>query len=198
MKQSDACERNKHPISEKLISHLNTSKSVLEIGSGTGQHALFFSQCLPHLTWQPSDLAAHIPDIKARIAQHPSPNILSPFILDVRSDTWCDHHYDAIFTANTLHIVAWSTVEKFFQGIARHLNPEGLLCIYGPFRYQQNYTSQSNAEFDLWLKNRDALSGIRDFEAIEALAQQHQLILQQDYALPANNQLLIWQYQPEG
>jgi len=189
---SEACERNKHPIGEKLTHHFESCNTVLEIGSGTGQHAVFFSEQMPYLSWQPSELPEHLHNLQARIDQNPLPNLKSPINIDVRNSHWSPHRYDAIFSANTLHIMAWPLVQSLFQGVMQHLKPNGLLCIYGPFRYQQAYTSQSNAEFDQWLQKRDAGSGIRDIEDLIALGKEHQLTLLHDYTMPANNQLLIW------
>ena len=193
---SEACERNKEPILGILRQVLARSQRVLEIGSGTGQHAVFFAAELPHLYWQTSDLAAAHPGIQARIRASNLPNVLAPCVLDVDAPVWPVQDMDAIFSANTAHIVAWPQVENLFQGVGRTLQAQGLFCLYGPFNYRGEFTSASNAQFDAWLKQRDARSGIRDFEALDRLAQQQGMVLQDDYAMPANNRTLVWRKSP--
>jgi SAM-dependent methyltransferase len=189
---SEACERNKGPILEILADVLAHSRTVLEIGSGTGQHAVHFATHLPHLSWQPSDRGEYLPGLHARIAREAPSNLARAIELDVRELPWTVDPVDAVFTANTLHIMAWDAVEAFIRGVGTVLNAPGALCIYGPFRYQGHYTSQSNAEFDRYLKARDPHSGIRDFEDVNILARRHGLLLSEDHAMPANNQLLVW------
>lgn len=194
---SEACERNKGPILEVLRRCLADSRRVLEIGSGTGQHAAHFSSHLPHLTWQPSDRGEYLPILRRQLLQHPS-NLLEPMELDVRAHPWPVEGIDAVFTANTLHIMDWAAVQALFRGIGTVLGGASaaarpaVLCVYGPFRYGGRYTSASNGAFDRFLQERDPLSGIRDFEAVDALARSAGLNLQADHALPANNQLLVW------
>jgi len=190
---SAACERNKGPILERLGPLLAGAHSVLEIGSGTGQHAVHFARHLPWLMWQPTERAAELPDLAARIALEGPPNLRAPLALDVRVTPWpCGADVDAVFTANTLHIMSWAEVEACFAGLGRLLPAGGTLGIYGPFRYGGAFTSESNAAFDASLRARDRASGIRDFEAVDALARGAGLELQGDWALPANNQLLAW------
>lgn len=193
---SESCERNKEAIVGVLRQVLARSQRVLEIGSGTGQHAVFFAAELPHLRWQTSDLAANHPGIQAWIRASGRTNVLAPCVLDVDAPVWPVQDMDAIFSANTAHIVAWPQVENLFQGVGRTLQAQGLFCLYGPFNYRGEFTSASNAQFDAWLKQRDARSGIRDFEALDRLAQQQGLILQDDYAMPANNRILVWRKNP--
>jgi cyclopropane fatty-acyl-phospholipid synthase-like methyltransferase len=189
---SQACERNKGPILRVLAGALAASATVLEIGSGSGQHAVHFAGHLAHLTWQPSELGAQLAPLAERVHLQGPPNLKSPIELDIRQLPWAVPRVDAVFSANTLHIVAWQAVEDFFRGVGAVLCAPGVLCVYGPFRYGGRYTSDSNAEFDRYLKERDAASGIRDFEALEALAQAQGLSLAGDYAMPANNQTLVW------
>jgi cyclopropane fatty-acyl-phospholipid synthase-like methyltransferase len=193
---SEACERNKGPILEVLAVELAASRVVLEIGSGTGQHAVYFARHLPHLTWQPSEVASLLEPLAERIRVAESAKLRAPIALDVRSLPWpVPAHgaaFDAVFSANTLHIMAWDAVEDFFRGVGATLAAGGVLCVYGPFRYRGRYTSDSNAEFDAWLQARDPLSGIRDFEALDALARAQGLMLTADHAMPANNQTLVW------
>ena len=189
---SEACERNKEPILRILTNALAHSRVVLEIGSGTGQHAVHFATHLPHLTWQPSDREEYLPGLRERIA-HDGPSNLRPAIeLDVHNLPWPVGPVDAIFTANTLHIMEWAAVEDLFRGVGSILSAPGVLCVYGPFRYAGRYTSASNAEFDKFLQARDPQSGIRNFEDVNILAGEQGLYLLGDHVMPANNQLLVW------
>jgi cyclopropane fatty-acyl-phospholipid synthase-like methyltransferase len=190
---SAACERNKGPILAILADALAHSHAVLEIGSGTGQHAVHFASHLPHLTWHPSDRADYLPGLQERISLEGSPNLRAAAELDVRRLPWNVTPVDAVFTANTLHIMGWDAVEDFFRGVGSALSAPGVLCVYGPFRYRGDYTSESNARFDEFLQARDPRSGIRDFEAVNRLAVAQNLRLLADHAMPANNQLLVWQ-----
>jgi cyclopropane fatty-acyl-phospholipid synthase-like methyltransferase len=189
---AEACERNKAPILEVLRTEFAASRSVLEIGSGTGQHAVHFAAHLPHLSWQPSEVAALLPALAERVRLEGSPNLRLPIGLDVRATPWPHAEADAIFSANTLHIMGWNEVEDFFRGVGTALGPGGVLCVYGPFNYQGRYTSASNAQFDAWLKTRDPHSALRDFEAVNARAAAQQLLLTADHAMPANNRTLVW------
>jgi len=200
---SEACERNKDPILRILANALARSRTVLEIGSGTGQHAVYFATHLPHLTWQPSDRADYLPGLRERIA-HGAPagpeaspsNLRPPIELDVHDLPWPVGPVDAIFTANTLHIMEWAAVEDLFRGIGSVLSAPGVFCAYGPFRYGGRYTSASNAAFDRSLRARDPRSGIRDFEDVNILSAEQGLHLLEDHAMPANNQLLVWRKGP--
>lgn len=189
---SEACERNRGPILDQLRDHLSGARRVLEIGSGTGQHAVHFAAALPHLVWQTSDLPANHPGINAWIAEAALPNLLPPLTLDVGAGPWPAQSCDAVFSANTLHIMGWEEVQAMFAGIGRVLEPDGILCIYGPFNYGGAYTSDSNARFDAMLRAQAPHMGIRDFEAVDALARQHGLLLVADHPMPANNRLLVW------
>jgi cyclopropane fatty-acyl-phospholipid synthase-like methyltransferase len=166
---------------------------VLEIGSGTGQHAVYFAPELPHLVWQTADVAQHHAGIRVWLEEAALPNVLPPLALDVNQPDWPVERYDAVFSANTLHIMGWPEVEKFFAGVGAVLEPGGVLAVYGPFNYNGAFTSDSNARFDAWLKSRDPASGVRDFEAVDALARAQGLVLQQDVAMPSNNRTLVWQ-----
>ncbi len=190
---SQACANNKFAILSKLSQHFSELNNVIEIGTGTAQHATFFAQHLPYLNWQTTDLAINHQGIKAWLNEANLTNLKAPITLDLNAP-WppFEHTFDGLFTANTLHIIAWPLVVKFFAGIADTIAKKGVVCIYGPFNYQGKYTSASNAEFDIWLKERDPLSGIRDIEAIVELAINAGLTLQTDYAMPANNRLLVF------
>ena len=189
---SQACENNKAPILAVLKKHFSGVDFVLEIGSGTGQHAAHFASNLAHLKCQPADRPEYIDGINLWCEAASLSNLLPPLQLDV-NQPWPIHSAAAIFSANTLHIMSWEEVEKFFRGIKCTLQNQGFLCIYGPFNYHGNFSSESNSEFDQWLKSRDPLSGIRDFEAINKLAIAAGLMLQADYSMPSNNRCLIWQ-----
>lgn len=193
MQFSEACERNKAPILAELRSALARATRVLEIGSGTGQHAVHFARGLPHLAWQPTDVPAQLAALAERVRREGTPNLLAPLALDVRDDAWPAGPFDAIFTANTLHILSWPDVEQLFRGIGRALGPGSVLCVYGPFRYRGAFTSDSNARFDAELRARNPASGIRDFEAVAALASAVRLSRVSDQSLPANNQFLVFE-----
>lgn len=189
---SEACDRNKDPILAILREAFAGVSGVLEVGSGTGQHAVHFARRLPALDWQPTDRGDWLPGLAARVALEGPPNLRSPVELDVDDDSWPFVAADAVFSANTLHIMSWTSVEAFFRGVGRVLGRDGLLAVYGPFRYGGAFTSDSNADFDRFLRERDPHSGIRDFEAVDALARAQGLALLADHAMPANNQLLLW------
>ena len=192
---SQASENNKLPILEVLKSHLDNIDSVLEIGGGTGQHAVFFANIFPKLVWHSSDVPANVDSLALRIGRAALPNLPHPFPLDVNSRPWQCDKFDAAFTANSLHIMTADSVIGFFAEIANHLNSCGKLCVYGPFKYAGEFTTPSNADFDIWLKQRDPLSGVRDFEWVNELALAAGLELLEDNSMPANNQLLVWSKQ---
>lgn len=187
---SEACERNKGPILEVLRTAFAARSQVLEIGSGTGQHAVHFAAYLTHLTWHPTEQLKYLPDLAARIKLEGSRNLRPPALLDVNQSVWPLRQADAIFTANTLHIMGWAEVQSMFRGLDALLSPEGILCVYGPFRYGGRFTSESNRDFDRMLQDRDPPSGLRDIDAVGALAERHGLRLRIDHDLPANNRLL--------
>ena len=191
---SPASERNRDPIAKLLQPLLAEAETVLEIGSGTGQHAVYFGARMPHLTWLTSDLPENHSAIRMWVEEAALPNVRPPFVLDVDGNEWPVVRADAAYTANTLHIVSWSSVEHMFAGVSRVIKATGLFCVYGPFIYDGEHTSQSNAQFDRSLRARDPQSGIRDFEKIGELAARNKLLLQDDCAMPANNRLLVFRY----
>jgi cyclopropane fatty-acyl-phospholipid synthase-like methyltransferase len=193
---SAACERNKDPILEVLRIRFADRIHVLEIGSGTGQHAVHFAGALEHLSWHPTEQLTYLADLAERVKLEGPHNLRAPTLLDVRQAVWPLRSVDAMFTANTLHIMSWPEVTALFHGIGAVLSPGGVLCIYGPFRYQGRYTSDSNREFDRMLQERDPQSGLRDMQAITALAQQYGLHLDADHDLPANNRLVVFTKEP--
>jgi len=189
---SDACERNKGPILDVLRSAFADRRHVVEIGAGTGQHAVHFARHLPHVEWQPTDRAEYLPGLRARIAAEGPPNLVPPVELDVLQRPWPLFTCDALFSANTLHIMSWPAVQALFAGLPRVLEHGGVVAIYGPFKYGGRCTTESNAAFDAMLRERDPRSGLREFEAVNALAEGAGLVLEADHAMPANNQLLVW------
>jgi len=189
---SEACERNKEPILEVLREVFADRKSVLEIGSGTGQHAVYFGRNLRHLVWQTSDLPENHPGIQAWLEEASLPNVLAPIAIDAKNPVWPVDTVDAIFSANAVHIMSFDEVIGMFSGIDRVLAEGGVVCLYGPFNYGGKFTSESNAQFDQWLKARNPLSGVRDFEALDSLAKDHGLRLWKDVSMPSNNRCLVW------
>jgi cyclopropane fatty-acyl-phospholipid synthase-like methyltransferase len=190
---AESCAENQQAILDILQIEFADIQHVLEIGSGTGQHAIFFANALPYLIWQTSDLAEHHPGINAWIADEGLDNTRAPLSLNVETDNWPEREFDGIFSANTVHIMGWPEVEKMFAGIGQALLPGGRFCLYGPFNYDGQFTSESNASFDVWLKNRDPKSGVRDVAELNKLAQKAGLKLTEDYEMPANNRILVWQ-----
>jgi cyclopropane fatty-acyl-phospholipid synthase-like methyltransferase len=189
---SEACERNKGPILEVLRIAFADRAQVLEIGSGTGQHAVHFAAHLAHLAWQPTEQLAYLSDLASRVKLEGTRNLRQPTVLDVKQTVWPLRSVDAIFSANTLHIMGWSAVCEFFRGAAAVLVRPGVLCVYGPFRFEGRHTSESNAAFDHYLRQRDPESGVRDFEALDRLAGLRGLKFTADHAMPANNRTLVW------
>ena len=189
---SESCEQNQGPIFEVLKETFADRKFVLEIGSGTGQHAIYFGSRLPHLIWQTSDLLENHSGIFAWLEEAHLPNVKAPLLLDVNLAQWPLEKVDAIFSANAVHIMSWPSVEAMFAGVGRVLAPRGILALYGPFNYGGKFTSESNEHFDGWLKSYNPQSGVRDFEALDKLAKVQGLDLLKDVEMPANNRTLIW------
>ena len=189
---SAACDRNRDPILGVLREHFADRQRVLEIGSGTGQHAVHFAAALPHLQWQTSDRIEHHAGIHAWLDEAQLPNVLPPLVLDVNG-AWPQQKFDAVFSANTLHIMSWPGVQTLFARLPQVMSPGARLVIYGPFNYGGEFTSDSNVNFEQALKSCGSHMGIRDFEAVDALAQNIGLSLLKDHEMPANNRCLIWQ-----
>jgi hypothetical protein len=189
---SSAAERNRQPILDQLQVLIPHHGSVLEIGSGTGQHAVFFTQQLPDLLWQPSDREENLAGLSARFTAEGNGNILPPLQLDVIYDPWPGYIYDAAFSANTAHIMPWDAVVAMFTGVSAHLETDARFCLYGPFNIDNCFTSQSNAHFDASLRARDSRMGIRDMAMIESLADLHDMRLEFKLAMPANNFILVF------
>lgn len=189
---SQACEENKIPIRDVLSLYLADVTSLLEIGSGTGQHAVFLARNFPHLTWQTSDLREHLPGIRAWLDEAQLPNLPAPTELDVTLN-WPQERFSAVFSANSAHIMSEPEVAAMMRGIPGVLRPGGIFALYGPFNYGGRFTSESNARFELWLKGRDPQSGIKDFELLDILARESGLTLVRDHEMPVNNRLLVWE-----
>jgi SAM-dependent methyltransferase len=189
---AESCEKNKGPILAVLKEIFSERKRVLEIASGTGQHAVYFAGALPHLVWQPSELAQNLAGIQAWLDEAQLPNVLTPLAIDVNDARWPITETDGVFNANTVHIISWPEVERMFAHISRILLPGGCVCFYGPYNYNGKFTSESNARFNDWLKSRDPNSGVRDFEAVNRLAATHGLELFRDIEMPSNNRSLVW------
>ena len=189
---SQACENNKQPILNVINSYLKAGDQVMEIGSGTGQHAVYFCQQLPEVNWIPCEIPENMNTLAVGLEGEKLANLMPAQELDVRQKVWPVRDLDGLFSANCLHIMPAAFNADFFRGAGKVLLPGARLCVYGPFKYQGEFTSDSNARFDGWLKNRDPLSGIRDFESINQLAEKNDFQLIEDRAMPANNQCLIW------
>jgi len=190
---SAACERNRDPILGVLRAHFAGRQQVLEIGSGSGQHAVHFAAAMPLLIWHTSDRAENLPGIRQWLADAALPNTPEPLEFDVATGLWPTQTFDAIFSANTLHIMSWREVEALFAGLDRVATADAKLAIYGPFNYAGQYTSASNAAFDRELKMRAPHMGIRDFTEVDALARAAGFAAIDDVAMPANNRILVWQ-----
>lgn len=188
---SQACENNKAALLAVLEPLFAGCRTVLEIGSGTGQHAAFFAAHMPWLQWQSSDLAANHASIAAWIEG--IGNARAPLTLDVDADDWPEARYDGAFSANTAHIMNWPSVTRMFHGVAGVLTPGGVFALYGPFNYAGRYTSSGNECFDRQLRAGNTGMGIRDFEAMTELAGAAGLHFLADHAMPANNRTLAWQ-----
>lgn len=193
---AESSEQNKSAILPVLREEFADCRRVLEIGSGTGQHAVFFAGELPHLQWYSSDVAENLPGITLWLCEYPGNNLHGPLALDVTQPDWPLDQVDGVYSANTAHIMHWHMVQAMFAGVGRLLANGGRFCLYGPFNYHGDYTSDSNAQFDDWLKARDPGSGLRDIDDLITLAQASGLRLLRDHAMPVNNRTLVWEKSP--
>ena len=189
---SESCVQNQAVILKQLQQLCPYPANVLEVGSGTGQHAVYFARHLPHLNWYTSDQLEYHSGIKLWVNESGLYNVHLPVELNVKQQNWPDLSIDIVFSANTAHIMSQAEVESFFHGVGLQLNEGGLFILYGPFNYNGQYTSESNAQFDIWLKQRNSLSCIKDFEFVNKLAAQAGMTLLQDISMPANNKILCW------
>ena len=189
---SQAAENNRQPVLEQLKRFLTAPATVLEIGSGTGQHATYFSEQLPHLTWQTTDLAINHESISAYVTDCAHENVLPPLVLDVCQRPWPVETIDVLYSANTLHIMPWQAVVAMFEALGNYLTKDAMVIFYGPFKYGGSFTTASNQIFDASLRSQDPHMGVRDIENIMALCEEIKLVLVEDIAMPANNQLLVF------
>lgn len=189
---SQACENNKQPILAHLQTIFSAPGLVLEVGSGTGQHAEFLAANLQHLQWQPTDHPSALGDCEERLREAALANVRVPLALDVAASSWPVAAADAAFSANTAHIMGWPEVQAMFLGLAAVLPAGAPFCLYGPFNYAGNFTSESNRMFDQQLRKRAAHMGIKDIEDLLDLAALSDFVLAADHPMPANNRLLVW------
>lgn len=189
---SEASARNREPILGVLQQWFGNPGEVLEIGAGTGQHAVYFAERLPHLIWTATDREENLPGITAWFEEAQLPNLRGPLPLDVCDEEWPLAACEYAFSANTAHIMSWPEVERMFAGVARTLRRKGAFCLYGPFNRNGEYTSESNRAFDRMLRTRDQSMGVRDDEELMRLAERCGLTFAADYAMPANNRTLVW------
>ncbi|MCP3672912.1 MAG: DUF938 domain-containing protein [Gammaproteobacteria bacterium] len=190
---SQACENNKRPILDVISKHFENSELILEIGSGSAQHSLYFAEKLKQLYWQTSDQEENLEGINLQLNEYRKYNLGRPFSLDVTQNKWEIEHCDGVFSANTTHIMTWSMVEKMFEGVGHVLLPKKEFCLYGPFKFNGEYSADSNKAFDEMLHERNPNSGLRNFEDLQKLAESQGLSFVKKYDLPANNNILVWQ-----
>lgn len=189
---SAACERNKRPILEVLTPRLPQPARLLEIGAGTGQHAVFMAAVLPGVEWWPTDRDAELPGLRLRLEAEAPDNVRAARPLDVLADPWPDEAFDAVYSANTAHIMSWPAVQAMIAGAGRVLRPDGRFFLYGPFNIDGHFTAASNEAFDHDLRRRDPAMGLRDLAALESVAASHQMVLEERLSMPANNFLLVF------
>ena len=189
---SQAADNNKTPILNTLSEWLSDDELVLEIGSGSGQHAIHIAKALQKIRWQPTEHPSALQSLMNNISSFGSPNILAPESLDLAAVEWPTESVDCVYSANVIHIIDETLGRRLIQTAAESLRAGGLLALYGPFKYQGEFTTTSNAEFDDWLKDRNSRSGIRDFEWVMRLAQDSGLTFMEDRSMPANNQFLAF------
>ncbi len=187
-----ASGRNKDAILDVIKTEFGDCHTVLEIGSGTGQHAVFFAEAMPWLRWQTSDLAENHPGIHSWIADSGLANVQEPILLDVEQADGVDGYYDGVFSANTTHIMSIQAVRCMFDVVGRLLSPGGVFCLYGPFNQDGTFTSESNRRFDQSLRSQDPAMGIRDLEELQDIALSMAMHRERLYAMPANNMLVAW------
>jgi len=193
---SQSCENNKVPILNVLQRVFDQAHCVLEIGSGTGQHAVYFAPRLSHVRWQPTDLEGNLPGIRLWCEACPAQNLCPPLAFDLQHGEWPVNGCDAVFSANTAHIMPWDITTRMIRRVAKALPTGGIFALYGPFNYSGQFTSESNERFDSWLKAQNPDQGIRDFEQVNDIAASGGLNLFEDNPMPANNRLLVWVKQP--
>ena len=189
---SQACENNKQPILDVISQYFKNSKLILEIGSGTAQHAVYFAEKLKHLYWQTTDQEVYQEGINLRLDNYQNTNIGRPLVLNVMEDDWPIEQCDGVFSANTSHIMNQQMVNKMFLGVGKVLQANQYFCLYGPFNFNGQYTAKSNESFDQMLRARDPESGLRNFEDLQKIAESQGLFFFKQHDLPANNNILVW------
>ncbi len=187
-----AAERNGQAILEIISIEFGACRSVLEVGSGTGQHAVFFARAMPWLTWQSSDVAENHPAIRSWIVDSGLENVTNPILLDVEQADGVDAEYDGVFSANTAHIMSIQAVQCMFDVVGRVLSSNGAFCLYGPFKMDGQFTSQSNEQFDRSLRGQNSAMGIRDLDELDGFAAIAAMNRERLYAMPANNFVAVW------
>ena len=190
---SPSVARNKEAILEVLHEYLNKAGRLLEVGSGTGEHAIFLGECFKHIQWVTSDVKENHNIIKEHLKSAQLSNVHGPEKLKIGFDDFPKSKFDYVFTANTLHIMSWKEDKSLFKLLGKRLRESALVFFYGPFNYDGQFTSDSNQDFDLWLKNRDEKSGIRNFEDIVQTMSKYGLMLLKDHEMPANNRILVFE-----
>ncbi len=194
---SPAADNNKAAILSVLTNYFAEGDHVLEVGSGSGQHAIHMSAALPQIRWQPSDRAITLAALSANIREYGTPNVQQPIELDLaKLPPALPRGVQCIYAANVMHIVSEPLGATLIKLAAQSLLKDGYLVLYGPYRYGGKFTTESNKDFDGWLKDRDSSSGVRDFEWVEKLANESGLTLIKDHAMPANNQCLVYKKGP--
>lgn len=190
---SPACERNREPIL-KVLKEIVTpeDRKLLEIGSGTGQHAVYLAPHFPHMIWVTSDMKEKHTGIKMWLEESGAPNIIGPGAFEVGKDEFPRGNFDIVFTANTFHIMHWKECKTLMKLLGRNLSEGAQVLIYGPFNEGGNFSSPSNAEFDQWLKSQDPLMGIRNIEDIVSNMKKNGFHLSRSYEMPANNRILLF------
>jgi len=191
MKFSDACERNKIPILKVLNEELD-SGIVLEIGSGTGQHSVFFSKEIPSIKWYPSETISNFESLNTFVTNYQNNNLQTPSVIDITQDQWIDFKVDYVFTSNTFHIINNALLTFFFYQSSKVIKANGKLIIYGPFKFDNQFNSPSNQTFDELLKASDSFSGLKNFEEIVNIALKFDFIFSKKYEMPANNNILVF------
>jgi SAM-dependent methyltransferase len=199
IRHSDACERNKDPILDVLTDYIDDARRILEIGCGTGQHAVYFAHHLPDVTWMPADRTGRLDSIRARRQQADLDNLAEPLAVDLFDDTWPVSHIDALVAINVLHIAPWEATDQLFTHAERLLGPRsddqadpGIVYIYGPFRYEDRPLEPSNERFDNMLQSRDPDMGLRLAGDVIDIARDHGFELLDDRPMPANNRSLVF------
>lgn len=189
---SQAADNNQNVILHVMRAWLPDGGDVLEIGSGSGQHAIHMAKSISALRWQPTEQAGVLAALTQNVRNYGTPNIAIPISLDLSKHEWPTRGFDAVYSANVLHIVNTTLGATLIQGSAAVLERGGFVLLYGPFKYRGKFTTESNANFDAFLRDRDSKSGIRDVEWVSAIAEEEGLKLIEDQDMPANNQFLIF------